>query len=163
MIQFSTKTQQFYDTSLDYTDLPDDLVAIDEQQHKYFLDALNEGRYILDDFSFSPPRPHFYMTWVEGEWRDTRSDQQKQDDQKKCLLPLTRRQFKLVLLQYQLLEKIEQLIDQITDKTLKFKMEIEYQESTTFERNSESVSYMCQLLQLSDDQIDTMWQEAMNL
>lgn len=163
MIQFSTKTQRFYDSSLDYSFLPDDLVEITDQQHHQFLTALNEGRYILDDFSFSEPRPNAYDTWVDGEWVDIRSDEQKQEDQTKLMLPLSRRQFKLILLQYQLLEKIDPLISKIEDKNLKLRIEIEYEESTIFERNSQSVFYICQLLGLTDDQIDKMWQEALKL
>lgn len=163
MIQFSTHTQQFYDMSLDYPQLPDDLVSIDLEQHHAFLTALNEGRYILDDFSFSEPRPTHYHTWQDGQWVDLRTDEQKQVDEQKMLFPLTRRQFKLVLLKHKLLKKVEQSIADIQDETLQMQIQIEYEESTSFERNSQAVGYMCQLLALNTQQIDAMWEEALQL
>lgn len=77
--------------------------------------------------------------------------------------PLTRRQFKLALLQYELLEKVEQSIAAIEDPTLKTRVQIEYNESEKFERLNESVKYMLTLLERSDDEIDEMWRYAMTL
>lgn len=77
--------------------------------------------------------------------------------------PLTRRQFKLALLQYQLLEKVEQAILDIQDPALKTRVQIEYNESEKFERANDSVKYMLTLLDISNDEIDEMWRYAMSL
>lgn len=77
--------------------------------------------------------------------------------------PLTRRQFKLALLQYQLLEKVEQAITDIEDPALKTRVQIEYNESEKFERANDSVKYMLTLLNISNDEIDEMWRYAMTL
>ncbi|MDH2604196.1 hypothetical protein QDT05_15110 [Acinetobacter baumannii] len=76
--------------------------------------------------------------------------------------PLTRRQFKLALLQYELLEKVEQAITNIEDPVLKTRVQIEYNESEKFERANDSVKYMLTLLDISNDEIDEMWRYAMS-
>lgn len=77
--------------------------------------------------------------------------------------PLTRRQFKLALLQYELLEKVEQSIAAIEDPALKTRVQIEYNESEKFERVNDSVKYMLTLLDIPNDEIDEMWRYAMSL
>lgn len=79
------------------------------------------------------------------------------------LQPLTRRQFKLALLENGLLEQIDIKIADIADPIIKQRIQIEYAESTTFIRTSPAVIYMCNMLGLTKDQINTMWQEALLL
>ena len=78
------------------------------------------------------------------------------------LPPLTRRQFKLALLYADLTATIEQAIADITDPKTKAILEIEYAEATEFHRTSDSVAYMCNLLSLSNDEINEIWQKAAN-
>lgn len=78
------------------------------------------------------------------------------------LPPLTRRQFKLALLHAGLTDEINTAIAGIDDATLKAVIEIEYNESTEFRRTSDSVKYMCNLLSLTDDEINELWQTAAN-
>ena len=77
------------------------------------------------------------------------------------LKPLTRRQFKLSLLENGLLENIESAIDNIPDDLLRKRLQIEYTESDEFQRQSESVNAMFNLLELNDDQLDKFWLQAM--
>lgn len=91
------------------------------------------------------------------------SDEEKRDIFLKTLTPLTRRQFKLALLENDLLEKVESTIDNIPDLQLRKRMQIEYSESVEFHRESESVNAMCEMLELSEDQVDQLWQHAMTL
>ena len=79
------------------------------------------------------------------------------------LRPLTRRQFKLALLNAGLTDKISLAISSIADPITKTVIEIEYNESTEFHRLSDSVTYMCGLLNLTNDEINTIWQEALQL
>ncbi len=84
------------------------------------------------------------------------------DEEKRAMLrPLTRRQFKLALLENNLLDTIESAINTIEDNYTRTKMQIEYQEATEFHRLSESVIYMCELLELTDEQVDVMWEAAL--
>ncbi|HDL2224370.1 TPA: hypothetical protein PWZ45_003396 [Acinetobacter baumannii] len=91
------------------------------------------------------------------------SDEEKEQLRLAEFKPLTRRQFKLALLQYQLLEKVEQAIADIEDPALKTRVQIEYNESEKFERTNDSVKYMLPLLNISNDEIDEMWRYAMSL
>ena len=79
------------------------------------------------------------------------------------LSSLTRRQFKLALLENRLLETIEQMIGAIEDPTLKSRIQIEYSESERFERSNESVQYILGVLNLTADQVDEMWKNALRL
>lgn len=85
------------------------------------------------------------------------------DNTDKRLRPLTRRQFKLVLMESNLLTAIETAIAGIEDESLKARIEIEYKEATSFVRESDSVAYMGALLGLTDEQVDIMWSQALTL
>ena len=91
------------------------------------------------------------------------TEAQKQQIYTDSLKPLTRRQFKLVLLENGLLDEVELAINNIEDKTTRTRMQIEYTEATEFKRNSESLLFMCQLLNLSEEQINNMWEQGLTL
>ena len=91
------------------------------------------------------------------------SAEQKQEQYLASLRPLTRRQFKLALLHADLTTTIEQAIADVADAKLKAVLEIEYTEATEFVRTSESVAYICNLLELSDDEINAVWENALTL
>lgn len=91
------------------------------------------------------------------------SDEEKRAQYLASLNPLTRRQFKLVLLENDLLNHIENAISAIVDDKTRARIQIEYVEAVEFHRTSESVAYMCTLLGLTDDQVDTMWEQALSL
>lgn len=79
------------------------------------------------------------------------------------LKPLTRRQFKLALLENDLLDRVESTIETIPDSLLRKRLQIEYTESDEFQRQSESVIAMCNLLELKEEEVDSLWQKAMTL
>ncbi len=163
MIKFSEKTQSFYDVNLDYPELPNDLVDVDESQHSELLQKLNSGCHVFKNLTFSDPRPTQFHTWSKGKWIDKRTQSEKREYFLRTLTSLTRRQFKLALLENDLLEKVESTIDNIPDLQLRKRMQIEYTESVEFQRQSESVIAMCEMLELSEDQVDQLWQHAMTL
>lgn len=76
---------------------------------------------------------------------------------------LTRRQFKLALLENDLLETIETEINSIADPKQKDRIQIEYSEATSFTRTSESVKYMLALLDISEERANAMWENAATL
>ena len=91
------------------------------------------------------------------------SDEEKEFLRLSRFIALTRRQFKLALLENGLLETVEQMIESIADPTVKARIEIEYSESERFERTNQSVQYILGVLDLTSDQVDEMWHYAMTL
>ncbi|MCG7221203.1 hypothetical protein [Acinetobacter sp. AG3] len=89
--------------------------------------------------------------------------EEKRDIFLSTLKPLTRRQFKLALLENDLLDRVESTIDNIPDLLLRKRLQIEYSESDEFQRQSESVIAMCNLLELKEEEVDSLWQKAMKL
>lgn len=51
MIKFSVKQQAFFDTSLLYSGLPNDLIDITDKQHGELLNALNTGCIVFKDLT----------------------------------------------------------------------------------------------------------------
>lgn len=165
MINFSQSKQSFYDLNLEYVELPDDLIEINEEQHLDLLQKISSGHYVFSDLTSSDPKPSPYheMNIIKKKWEDNRTPEQKRIDFLWTLRPLTRRQFKLALLENGLLDLIEQRINAIEDPQMRTRIQIEYTESVNFERKSESVLYMATLLGLSEEQVDKMWVYAMTL
>lgn len=163
MIKFSEKNQAFYDMDMNYVDLPNDLVDVDTEQHLDLLTKINSGHYIFSDLSCSGIKPSPYHIWKDNDWIDERSDEEKRAQYLASLKPLTRRQFKLALLENGLLDQIENSISAIEDDQTRARIQIEYTEATEFHRMSDSVMYMCQLLNLTGDQVDQMWKQALSL
>ena len=91
------------------------------------------------------------------------TDEEKEQLRLTEFTALTRRQFKLALLENDLLNTVEQSIASIEDPVLKTRIEIEYNESEKFERSNDSVKYMLSILNLTDEQVDEMWRYAMTL
>ncbi|BCZ13149.1 hypothetical protein Q4O66_08560 [Acinetobacter baumannii] len=165
MINFSQSKQSFYDLNLEYVELPDDLIEINEEQHFDLLQKISSGHYVFSDLTSSDPKPSPYheMNIKKKKWEDNRTLEQKRIDFLWTLRPLTRRQFKLALLENGLLDLIEQRINAIEDQQMRTRIQIEYTESVYFERKSESVLYMATLLGLNEEQFDEMWIYAMTL
>ena len=164
MIKFDVETQTIYDTNqYGYTEsnVPTSAIEVpDENVHQLWQDVIN-GYHVFYDFSKTgTARPSFKHVYVNGEWEE---DENRYDVQEVVYLPLTRRQFKLTLLQNNLLDGIDAAIASIADATQKAIIQIEYQESTTFERNSPSVVAMLGILGLSDVQVNEMWLQGMSL
>ena len=91
------------------------------------------------------------------------TDEQLYEIYLKSLRPLTRRQFKLVLLDNDLLDDLETAISNIEDTAEKRRIEIEYAESDKFARTSEIVKTMFTLINQTEDQINELWEKALAL
>jgi hypothetical protein len=164
MIKFSESRQAFYETDFDYPDLPGDLVPVATGElHLLLVDKINSGCRVFSDLSFSEPKPTPYCVWEDGAWYDPETEEEKNQRYLASLRPLTRRQFMLVLIEHDLDESIEGLIDSIPDVKTRKQIKVEYKESTTFERLSPSVLQMCDLLQLTEQQINEMWELGLTL
>lgn len=79
------------------------------------------------------------------------------------LKPLTRRQFKLTLLNHNLLDKVSTAIDTIEDPVLKMRAKIEFEDSTTFERLNPTLAELYKATGISESKLDSMWEEGLKL
>lgn len=156
MIYFDYVKQGFRISSETLTD--ENLVAITEEQHSSLLEKLNQGYHIFKDLTLSTRRPSIHHEWMDDQWVDPRTPEQRENAVTNSLRPLTRRQFKLALHQYGMLSTIEQKIASVPDANLRTLLQIEYEEATEFNRTSSSVLAMIQILGLSTAQVNTMWQ-----
>lgn len=78
--------------------------------------------------------------------------------------PLTRRQFRLTLVANGFnLNDIDALIAQIPDATQRQFTQIEWQDANTFERHNPSLLLMASMLEISSDQLNQMWAQALAL
>ena len=91
------------------------------------------------------------------------TDEQLYEIYVKSLRPLTRRQFRLALLDVGLLDDLETAISNIEDTAEKRRIDIEYTESTKFARTSEIVKTMFTLINQTEEQINELWEKALAL
>ena len=91
------------------------------------------------------------------------TEAEKYNNYLKSLPSLTRRQFKLALLANNLLELIDTIIAGIADPLVKAHITIEYTEATEFVRTSDGVKYMLNILDLTEEQANTIWEQAITL
>ena len=105
-----------------------------------------------------------YDTWDGKKWINKRSNQQKITDEILVLPALTKRQFRLGLVNNGFnLSKIEQTISSIEDDLQRQTVQIEWEDAQTFERTSSSLKLMSELLGLDDEQVNNLWHQAMTL
>lgn len=77
---------------------------------------------------------------------------------------LTRRQFRLALVLNDFdLAEIEGLINQIADPLQRKTTLVEWQDATTFERNSDSLISMANVMGLTAAEVDALWLQAKQL
>ena len=98
MIGFSLQTESFYDSELNYGDLPDDLIEITSEQHAELLTAINSGCIIFDDLTYSDVKPSQFHEWNGEGWVDLRTEEEKLAYKRSQYPKLTRYQFKRCLL-----------------------------------------------------------------
>ena len=96
--------------------------------------------------------PEKYMTGAE-----------KRERYLKSLVPLTRRQFKLILLKYDLLDKVSEGLVKIEDKTLRMQAQIEFEDSTMFDRLNPTLLMLYKAMDISESKLDSMWEEGLKL
>ena len=157
MIKFSTSTQSFYDDSLGYHDLPDDLIEVTEKQHYALLDQINSGCIIFADLTASPPRPDQFHTWNGTAWIDPRTEAEKRVTYLASMPPLTKRQFNLYLYDSGLRDEVDALL------SANPRAKVEFDSTDKVIRTSPTVEAMIALLGWTDEQVDKMWQQALML
>lgn len=155
MIKFSVKNKASYDLSLNYPELPEDLVEITAEKHQELLTALNSGCIVFDDLTYSDPSPSQFHTWNGTTWVDNRTPEEITAYNRSLLPKLSKRQFSLYLFDNKMYDQVMGAIN----ANPRFK--IEFDTVADIERLSPTVSAMAALLEWSDEQVDQMWQKAL--
>ena len=164
MILFSLSKQCFYDSSLNYSDLPSDLIEISNEQHSELLSALNSGCIIFDELTYSDPKPSQFHKWNGSDWIDPRSEEEKLAYKRSQYPKLTRYQFMRGMLEYGYKSSdIEAQILLIEDEYTRELTMIGFKDATNFVRTDESVIAMQSILNLNDEKVDAMWEYALTL
>ena len=91
------------------------------------------------------------------------SAEEKRKEYLLSIQPLTRRQFKLILLKHDLLDKVSEGLAKIEDKTLRMQAQIEFEDSTMFERLNPTLLLLYKAMGISESKLDSMWEEGLKL
>lgn len=103
-----------------------------------------------------------YETWGGENWIDQRTEEKIIIDEIAILPPLTRRQFRLALVQNDFdLSYIEEKIKSIDDLKQRQIIQIEWEDAQIFERTSTSLKVMADILELDDKKINELWKQAL--
>lgn len=118
---------------------------------------------VKEGFTLLKPNS-IYETWLDNVWVDQRTEEKIISDEIAILPPLTRRQFRLALVQNDFdLSYVEEKIKSIDDKKQQQIIQIEWEDAQTFERTSTSLNVMADILDLDDQKINELWKHAMTL
>lgn len=74
---------------------------------------------------------------------------------------LSQYQFRMCLINRNLFDQVIAAIDNIQDATQKLKVKTAFDYANFFNRKDELILYMSSVLNLSDDDVNVMWQEAL--
>ena len=157
---------QLFNMGFDEQEIDKNYTQVDKETYELFFSKVSSGCMVLsiEDQAFSPPKPSLTHTWNGDDWVDSRTPEQIQEIELKALTPLTRRQFRMVLVLngYDLDEIKAQIlaIENIQTRQLTL---VEWEDGNTFERTSSSLGMMANLLGLTDDQVNAMWKQALTL
>ena len=161
MVLFSFTNNSFYDTELEYTELPDDLIKVSSEQHIELLKAINSNCIISADLSISSPKPSEFHEWNGTEWIDLRTPEEIEAHRLSQFPALRRRQFmRILVLSGFDLEQIEAEINKIPDTQTRQLALIDWKDATEFWRTDETLLMVADLLCLDAADIDAMWEEA---
>lgn len=80
-----------------------------------------------------------------------------------ALTQLSQYQFKKCLSDNALLDTVNAKIAAIEDEAIRTSVQFEFDNRPTFERNSPTIAYMQNLLEYTDEFIDSLWEQALTL
>lgn len=139
MIYFSKETNGFYDSEI-HTVMPNDAVEITVDEHLALLEEQSKGKKITSDDNGNP----ILVDPTPMPIEDT-------------LQPLSKRQFMLYLYDNNKLDEVNTLLSQDA------RTKLEFDSSDKIERKGSTVLAMINALNLTDDQVNSMWQAALLL
>ena len=164
MILLSLSQQIFYDSDLNYPELPDDLTEVSTDKHFELLTAINSGCIIFSDLTYSDPRPSQFHEWDGTDWIDPRTEEEKLAYKRSQYPKLTRYQFMRGLLEMGFKSSdIEAQIMLIEDEFTRELTMIGFKDATNFVRTDDSILAMQSVLNLTDERVDEMWEYALTL
>ena len=150
-------------------------IKIDLSEIRYFEDDvvvsdwidLNEYRLMTEAeiLKHETPKPsQFHTEWNGSEWLDPRSEEEKLAYKRSQYPSLIRYQFLRCLLEngYKS-SNIEAQILTIEDEFTREITLLGFKEATTFLRTDHSITAMQAVLGLSDEQVDELWEYALQL
>ena len=98
------------------------------------------------------PKPsEFHNKWVDGEWIDQRTEQERNAYARTIMPTLTPIEFDIKLVDAGLYEQVQDLISKDT------KLGITYTRATFFSRTDLFIDQARKALGLTDEQVDEMW------
>lgn len=162
MILLSLSQQIFYDSDLNYPELPDDLTEVSTDKHFELLTAINSGCIIFSDLTYSDPRPSQFHEWDGTDWIDPRTEEEKLAYKRSQYPKLTRYQFMRGLLEmgFKSLD-IEAQILLIEDEFTRELTMIGFKDATNFVRTDPSIDAMRDMLKRTDLEIDEFWEQCL--
>lgn len=112
----------------------------------------------------TPKQSPFHTEWNGSEWTDPRTEEEKLVYKRSQYLSLTRYQFLRFLLEngYKS-DAIEAQILMIEDEFTRELTLLGFKEATNFVRTDESILAMQNVLNLSDEKVDELWEYALML
>ena len=162
MILLSLSQQIFYDSDLNYPELPSDVIEISESKHLELLDSINSGCIVLSDLTYSDPRPSQFHEWGGTRWIDPRSEEEKLAYKRSQYPKLTRYQFMRGMLEMGFKSSdIEAQIMLIEDEYTRELTMLGFKDAGYFERNDSSIGVMRDVLGKTDLEIDEFWEQCL--
>ncbi len=163
-IKFSFQAQTFFDTDLNYPELPDDLINVTVEQFEELKGKRDLGCIIFSDLTCSEPKPSQFHKWNGAEWIDPRTPEEIEAHRLSLFPALKRRQFMRVLVLNGFdLDQIESEINRIPDTQTRQLALIDWKDATEFWRTDETLLMVADLLGLDTARIDAMWEQGSNL
>lgn len=152
-MKFSVKNQAFYDETLNYPNLPDDLIEITAEKHTQLLNALNGGCIILSGLVVSSPKPSQFHTWNGSEWVNNHTAEEIAQQQRKDMPNLSPIEFEIKLYKAGIYDAVKNYIENEASVPMK----IAYNRATFFSRTDSFIATAMQDLGLTDEQVDAIW------
>ena len=99
----------------------------------------------------TPKLSEFHNKWVDGEWIDQRTEQERNAYARTIMPTLTPIEFDLKLAEFELYDAVQNLI------ASNLQLKIAYTRATFFSRTDPFIDQARIALNLTDEQVDEMW------
>ena len=121
--------------------------------------AFLEGCEVYSDFTYRPARPSKFHEWIETEWIDSRTEEEKLAYKRSQYPKLTRYQFMRGMLEYGYKSSdIETQIMLIEHEYTRELTMIGFKDAGNFVRTDPSIDVMRDILEKTDLEIDEFWE-----
>lgn len=157
---------QLFNIGFEGQEIDESYTQVDKETYDLFFEKVSAGCLVLsiENKRLSPAKPSNSHTWNGVGWVESRTPEQIEESKLKSLTSLTRRQFRRVLVQngYDL-DVIKAKILEIEDTQTRQLTLIDWEDADTFERLDTSLIMMAEMMGMSDDQVNAMWEQALTI